>query len=143
MTIEEKLKAELKELMRNKNVTTRAYNDALRALILEKKKSPGFEGEITDEIAVDIITAYQKKLQKALDQFGEQSDASYSEKLTGEIKYCAQFLPSKLTEDEIKAAIVAIKADGEDNTNGIMKRIMADYKGRVDGKQVRELILAS
>lgn len=141
MTIESDLTAEMKTLMRAKDSVKLTFNKALRALILEKKKSPGFEGEITDEIAIEIITGYQKKLTKALDQFGDKGD-DYRSELEAEIDYCQSYLPAKLSAAEIGAAIAEVRASGVDNDNMVMREIMSRYKGRVDGKQVKELLNA-
>ncbi len=139
MTIEADLTAEMKDLMRAKDTQNLTFNKALRAVILEKKKSPNFEGEMTDSIVIELITAYQKKLTKALDQFGDKGE-EYSSELKAEIAYCQKFLPSKLTEAEIKNAIAEARAKGIDNDNMVMREIMSNYKGRVDGKAVKALL---
>ena len=139
MSIEADLTADMKDFMRAKDTVQLTFNKALRAIILEKKKSPGFQGEITDAMAIELITAYQKKLSKALDQFGDKGE-KYSADLKAEITYCQKFLPSKLSADEIKAAIAEVRASGVDNDNMVMREVMSAYKGRVDGKQVKELL---
>ena len=139
MTIEADLTSEMKDLMRAKDTVNLTFNKALRAIILEKKKSSGFEGEMTEAMVIELITAYQKKLSKALNQFGDKGEA-YGADLKAEIAFCQKYLPSKLTEDEIKSAIAEVRASGVDNDNMVMREVMSANKGRVDGKQVKALL---
>lgn len=145
MSIENKITEMLKDAMRKKE---RHLVDTLRMLktkLMEKRTSVGFIGEITDEIALDVISSYKKNLQKAVVEFtavGERANDSIRD-LHFEISICEKFLPTQLNEVVLKSLIAEkikllniteIKSIGK-----VVGLIAKEYKNQVDGATVKKI----
>jgi uncharacterized protein YqeY len=65
---------------------------------------------VDDALILDVIATYKKQMEKARQEFvnaGERGKEQLAE-LEFEVKWCARFLPTQLTEDELRAAIQAV-----------------------------------
>jgi uncharacterized protein YqeY len=73
------------------------------------KSSPGFKGEINDELYLNVIKSYSKKMQKAIEEFRSHNREGVEEminKLQFEIDYLSKYLPKSLGEEEIKNIVL-------------------------------------
>ena len=148
MSIEEELKSELKNGMRERD---RNRVDVIRQINSEIERAttaPGFEGEADDELYRKTIAAYAKKMAKALAEYegyGERG-ADAASKLRFEVEFLGRWLPKAASADEA-AAIVSgviqelgatdIKAMGQ-----VMGYIMKHHPG-LDGAVVNKLVRES
>ncbi len=147
MTIKEELAANLREAMRAKdkpliNVIRQIENE-----VLVQTKSPGFTGEIDDDLYLQTIAGYVKKMRKARDEFeaaGERGAANAA-KLTFEIDYLARWLPAPVDEaavrELVRAAIAELGVADPKQVGRVMGHIMkggADLDGSLVSQMVRE-----
>ena len=62
-----------------------------------------------------------------------------------ELEILKEFLPSQLTEDEmtreIEVAIAEVEAKNQKDMGKVIKSILGKHPGRVDGKQLSEMVL--
>jgi len=117
----------------------------LKAKMQEKKTSPGFKGEVDDALWVEVIGAYKKQMEKALEEFekvGERG-AEMREKLKFEVEFCAGYLPKGLGADEIRAELAAIiarlGATDPKMAGKVVGELMKAHKGQVDGKEAKAI----
>ena len=109
MTVEERLHEELVKAMKAREPQ---IVDALRmakSRIVERQKAPGFEGPMTDKVALEAISAYVKSLKKAVEEIerGGGKDNPILAKYRFECEYLGGFLPKTLSEDETRALVLA------------------------------------
>ncbi len=146
MTIEEELDVELKEAMRARD---KQRLDAVRAVKTDMGKKitePGFSGEVDDELYVEVIGAFTKRMQKTLPEYeslGERGQAMV-DKLTWEVEYLSRWLPTKLDEAATRALVATVidELGAEDVTakGQVMGRLMKEHKDELDGALVNRVV---
>ena len=137
----DKLKGMIKDAMVSKDT------EKLSVLRMLKNKSDTIakndgNRSVTD---ADVLTAAIKTdvelrdLIKLLENNGKSA-----EKAQYELGVIADFLPSKMTDDELVNEISSVKNSYTGNPNGlfgaVMKHMAANHKGRYDTNRVKELL---
>lgn len=145
-SIETQIQDMLKEAMRNKDSRTADCLRMIKTKHMERRTASGFKGELDDALWIDVITAYQKQLRKAREEYaglGERG-AENLPQLDFEIETCARFLPKLAGEEEVRAAVVeAIGRLGvTDPKQGgkVLGEIMKTNKGKFDPAMVKRLV---
>ncbi len=147
MTIHEQLAAELRDAMR---AGDKARRDVIRQIETEVtmiRSAPGFQGEVTDDTYVGVISSYSKKMMKSVDEYrslGERG-ASMADKLEWEVDYLARWLPKKLDESATRALIESAiselgVADDPKAAGRVTGHLMKSHKDDLDGGLVNRLV---
>ena len=146
MTIEQRLRAQLKDALRQRDLQTANTIRMIETRVTERTKAKGFEGEADDALYEEVIAAYKKSMEKAIKEFeggGERGQAQIAE-LELEIAICADYLPSPLGEEvvleAVRAAIAELGATNAKMTGRIIGLVMKAHKGRVDAALVKRLV---
>src|SRR5689334_24689457 len=107
MSIETQLGELLKEAMRAKDTQTANCIRMIKTKHMERRTAAGFKGPLDDALWLDVISAYQKQLKKARDEYAGLGDkgAGFLPQLDFEIEFCAKFLPKAAGEDEVRAVV--------------------------------------
>jgi hypothetical protein len=145
MPIEQDLKKLLLESMKAKDLRTANAVRMINTKIMERRTAKGFAGEVDDALYVDVISAYKKSLQKGKEEFlaaGERGKEQADE-LQWEIDFCDRFLPKGMSEDEIRAAVVAaiaaVGAKDPKQAGRVVGEVVKANKGRVEPGQVKKI----
>ena len=139
MTIKATLKQEMKAAMKAKEKvkleTVRALLSALQYEEMNKKTD-----ELSEEAALGVLKAEQKKLQETKD-FAEKADRTESAaEADAQIAIIDLFLPSQLAREQIERIISEFsREDPEANMGSIMKHLQQNYSGQYDGKVASEV----
>jgi uncharacterized protein YqeY len=148
MSLETQLQDLLKEAMRNKDARTADCVRMIKTKHMERRTAAGFKGELDDALWVDVITAYQKQLRKAREEYaglGERGAESLPQ-LDYEIEVCGRFLPKLAGEDEVRAAakeaISRMAVTDPKQAGKVMGDIMKTNKGKFDPAMVKRLVEA-
>jgi uncharacterized protein YqeY len=151
MSIEQDLDARLKQALRDKDQPTLDVVRMIKSKVQERRTAKGFSGEVDDDLLRDVIGAYKKQLQKAVEEYeklGERG-AAQLEKLRFEIGFCSTFLPATMGEDELRALvqerIAALGVSDPKQVGKLVGDVMKTHRGKVeaaDVKRVAEAILA-
>lgn len=118
----------------------RLIKTALKNLAVEKRR------EVTEEEAVDILLKQAKQRQDSITQFeaGDRQDLADKEK--AELALIREYLPVFLEGDAlvevVNAAIAKVGAASPADMGKVIGAIMADHKGKVDGKAVSDMVRA-
>jgi uncharacterized protein YqeY len=151
MAIEQQLTDTLKQAMKEKDQPTLDVVRMIKTKIMERRTAKGFSGEVNDALIVDVISAYRKQLQKALEEFEKAGDkgAEQAAQLKFEIAFCEKFLPKGLDAAALRALVEErIKALGVTDAKQagrLVGDVMKTHKGQVeagDVKRVAEELLA-
>jgi len=145
MGLEADLNDALKQAMRDKDHQSLAVLRMIKTKIMERRTAKGFTGEITDEVVREVIAAYRKQLQKALEEFQKVGDKGVEQaaELTFEIGYCERFLPKGLDAAALRA-LVAERIASLGITDGkqvgkLLGDIMKTHKGQVEAGDIKKL----
>ena len=141
MSLLAKLQDELKDAMKAGDVTRR---ETLRLTISAlKMKNLELERELSTAEELSVLQKEVKKRHESIAQYvaGKREDLAAKER--AEIAVLARYLPEELTEDEarsiVKAAIAKLGVSSKKDLGQVMKAVLAEHKGKVDGKLVQRL----
>ncbi|KAB3530759.1 GatB/YqeY domain-containing protein [Alkaliphilus serpentinus] len=142
MTLKERLAADLKEAMKEKdnlrkNVVTMIRSD-IKQVEVDKRV------ELNDEEIIDIITRQVKQRKDALEEFTRGGREDLVAQTQDELKILMTYLPEQLSEEEI-AKIVSetvkeLNATSIKEMGKVMAALMPKLKGRADGKLVNQFV---
>jgi len=145
MSLRDQLKARLKEAMKARDSVTANSIRMVNTRVMERCKSGKEEIEPTDELVLEVITAYRKSLQKGIGQYEGAGDAGAEavKELQFEIDLWAEYLPAGLSEDELRAAVKAAIAEAgatdPKQAGRIVGAVMKQHKGRVEAADVKRI----
>ena len=141
MSLQDKLQADLKTAMRTGDRTAR---DTLRHVLAALKNR---RIELGQDLAQGEELAVLARSVKSREESVEQYDAAGREDLAGreraEIDVIRRYLPRQLSEDEVRGIVRGVVAaqglSSKKDLGRVMKAVMAEHRGRVDGKLVQRL----
>ncbi len=99
--------------------------------------------ELTEEIGLAVLKREIKKRKEALDIYQKEGREDLASQEQFELEVLQEYMPSLLSQEEIEQIIEKVYSDlPEENRNfgQVMKGVMAEVKGRADGKVVAELV---
>jgi uncharacterized protein len=115
----------------------------IRAQIIEYNKR-GLNREISGEEEITILTTAAKKRKEAIEEYNKVNRPDMAEKEENELKIIAEYLPKPISEDEaaeiIKKIISDSGAQGLKDIGKVMPVAMKEFKGKIDGKVVQEIV---
>jgi len=140
----DKLRADLKEAMKQK--------DQLRTSVLRMAISAVRYAEDAKQKTLsdnDVITVIQKAVKTrrdSIEQFKKGGRDDLVAKETQEIAILEQYLPKQLdqaaTEALVDQAIAEVGAASMKDMGLVMKKIMSEHRGEVDGRTAQQIVSA-
>lgn len=111
--VEGKLREQLKEAMRGKDMQTANLIRMINTKIMERRTAKDFKGEVNDALMLDVIAVYKKQMEKARVDYVNAGDrgATLLAEADFEIAWCAKWLPTQLSETELRAVAAAVIAE--------------------------------
>ncbi len=141
-SLQDKIMADLKEAMRNKDETARDTLRMLKTEIGRKELELGKALSEADEIAV--LSRAVKTRKESAEQYDEGGRSDLAEKERAELAIVERYLPKMLSEDEAKAAITEIiaqtGASSKKDMGAVMKEVRGKYAGQIDGKLASKIV---
>lgn len=121
----------------------RLLKTAAKNLLVELKR-PG--GTLSDEEMMDVILRQGKQRQDSIEQFRAANRPDLADREAAELVVLQEYLPQPLSQEELTSAIEAAVAEtgatSPKEMGAVMNAIMAQYKGRVDGKALSAAVRA-
>jgi len=118
--------------------------EALSSLIEAIKKvaiDEGHRDDITDEFADRVIL---KEIKSVKEQIDTCPDSRQDLKAEYQLKHdvMTEFAPEQMSEDEVRKILTEKYADviATKNKGMIMKTVMAEFKGKADGKMISQVV---
>ena len=145
MTLKERLNADFKEAMKNKQTVRKDTISFVRAAI---KQFEVDNREEIDDAGIASILAKQVKMRKdALADFESAGRTDRVEAYNAEIEVLTEYMPKQLTPDEIldivadTAATLGVeKGSGKAFMGKLMGATMPKVKGVADGNNVKDAV---
>lgn len=120
--------------------------DAISTLVSAVKKAAidaGSRDAISEELADQVILKELKTAKEQIDTC-PQDRADLREEYQNRYLVISEYAPSMMSEEEVKAYIANHFAEvaATKNKGQIMKAVMADLKGKADGKVINQVVAA-
>jgi len=145
MTLNEQINNDLKAAMKSGEKTKLETLRLLRAHMIELSKR-GQGKEITPEEELSVLMAAMKKRKEAIEAYEKAGRNELAQQERAELDVISSYLPKQLSPDEATEIIVRIVAhtgaSGAKDFGKVMPLAMKELKGKIDGKQVQELVKA-
>lgn len=141
MTLNERIEQEYIQAYKAKNQlkldVLRLLKTAIKNLVVEYKR---LGGTLDDAEVMDVLLRQAKQRQDSIEQYRAAKRDDLADREAAELVILQEYLPTPLSADELVAAIDAAIAETGANKpqdmGKVMARIMEQYKGRVDGKEL-------
>jgi uncharacterized protein len=145
MSLEQQLNDNLKQAMMQKDQKTADIVRMIKTKIMERRTAKGFSGQVDDALVLDVISAYKKQLQKAVEDFEKVGDrgAEQAAELRSEIAFCEKFLPKGMDEvalrQLVKERIAALGLNDPKMAGRLVGDVMKTHKGLVEAADVKRI----
>lgn len=108
-----------------------------------EKKGGGGEKELSDEEVLEILRRELKKRQEAAGLYRQGNRLELAEAEEKEAEVIIKYLPKQMSDEDVEKKVDEILSGLEEKNFGdVMKAVMAELKGKVDGKKLAEIIKA-
>ena len=111
---------------------------------IEAKTAPGSNGDLTDADAFKIIAKMVKKGKDAANIFLQNKRQDLAEEELAQVKVMEDYLPTALSLEEIKAAILKVVAEvgatGPKDMGKVMGAANKALAGQADGKTISGVV---
>lgn len=144
MSIAEKIEKDYLEAYKAKDKvrlgTLRLLKTAAKNLQVELMRP------LTDADYMDVLLKQAKQRQDSIEQYTAAKRADLAGQEAAELAVLREYLPQPLSADELRdaveKAVPPLLGEGMKAMGKAMQAIMAEYKGRVDGKAVSDAVKA-
>lgn len=119
--------------------TMRFLLAAVRNLAIDKYGAAG-EASLTDADVLDVIKKQAKTHKESVEAFSKAGRSDLVDKEQAELSILQSFLPSEMSDADIRAILDPIAATGGSNFGLLMKQAMSVVSGRADGKRVSDIL---
>lgn len=146
MTLRERLDADLKTAMREKDQLRLSTIRMVKSAMKYKETEAGAKGPLDDTAILAVITSEIKKRRDSVTEYEKAERKDLAEKEQAEIAVLSVYLPPQLSESEldsmIDGAIAEAGAEGLKDLGKVMKLLTPKTQGRADGKVVADRVKA-
>ena len=144
MKMYKRIKSDIKEAMKNKNVELR---DCLRMVVdkaktaMKEKNPTEVIEDIPDDVIINAVQKEMKQLKQTADALYGKEDSNYYQETIYKISILSQYLPKQMTREEVEATVAKILSSGEYSNFGMMmKAVMNELRGKADNKLIKEVV---
>lgn len=138
MSLKERLMADLKDAMKNKDKLRKDVITMVRAAI--KQKEVDERVELDDADIENIISKQLKEKKSSIEEFKKGNRQDLVDQTNAEIEILLKYLPEQLSDEELREIIKKVIDENEitsmKDIGKLMKNVMPLIKGKADGKQV-------
>ena len=140
-TLLAKLQDDMKAAMKSGDALTR---DTLRLAITDlNKKSLDLARDLKPEEELAVLAKCVKSREDSVTQYDAAARKDLADRERAEIGVIQRYLPTMLPEDATRAlvqqAIAKLGVTSKKDLGQVMKAVLAEHKGKVDGKLVQKL----
>lgn len=139
MSIKQQLTNDLKEAMRSKDKLRLNAVRAINTAIKNKEIELGKDTVLDDVAILSVIQKVAKTLKDSHDAYVAAGYASKAAEDKTQLEFVSGYLPTQMTEDEIKNLVSSLIAEGNATMKDLMKVLMPQVKGKADGKLVNKI----
>ena len=140
--LKEKLEADLRQAMKDRDNVKRSVLRLLLAAI--KNAEIAKRGSLDNPDILGIVAREVKQRNESIEAFkqGDRQDLVAQEE--AEMAVLKEYLPRQLGREEViieaRQVIEEVGAQGPRDKGKVMSRIMAQLKGKADGREINEIV---
>ena len=142
MSLKEKLFADLKTAMKEKDAVKKDTVQLIRSGILQIEKDKKIE--LDDDAILDVIAKQLKQRRDSMPDYVKSGRTDLIEKLEQEIQILLSYLPEQLSETEleeiIRDTINELGASSIKDMGKVMGAVTPKVRGRADNKMVGAIV---
>jgi len=135
----------LERLQGDLNASRRAQ-DKPRVLLLgtiisdARNREIELKRDLTDDDVIEVLRKGIKKRRESIEMYdkGGRLDLAATER--SEVESLGKYLPAAVSDDEIRAAVVAAIDGGAANIGAVMGKVMGQFKGRAEGGTINAIV---
>lgn len=140
--LKERLLEDLKNSMKEKDINRKNVVQMVRAAILQIEKDQNIE--VSDEKILEIIAKEAKRREDALAEYKKAQREDLVKQAEEEIKVLEEYLPKKMSKEEleekIKEIIQKLGATTMKDMGKVMKQAKKEIGVAADGKTINEVV---
>ena len=141
MTLEEKINADIKQAMLNKEKDVLESLRAIKAALLLLKTG---KGDVNDAAELSALQKLVKQRKEAAEIFNQQNRSDLAEAELLQASIIERYLPKQMSRDEIEASVKAIiselGATSAKDMGRVMGTVSKKFAGTADNKVVAEIV---
>lgn len=136
------IQKDLKEAMKAGDSDKVAVLRMLNASLKNRQIEKGKDAELTEEEVMQVLTREAKKRKEAAEAFEKGGRPELAENEKKELAIIEGYLPKQMSREEVAAAVEKALSGLADKSNQglVMKAVMAELKGKADGKMISEIV---
>lgn len=96
--------------------------------------------DLTDDDVIDTLRKGIKKRRESIEMYEKGNRADLAANERNEVELLGKYLPAAVSNDEIRAAVVAAIAGGANNVGAVMGKVMGQFKGRAEGGTINAIV---
>jgi uncharacterized protein YqeY len=143
--LEAQLREQLTTALKAKDLKTANLIRMINTKIMERRTAKGFTGTVDDALILDVINTYKKSMEKARTDYvnaGERGKEQVAE-LDFEIAWCSKFLPTQLSEAELRdavaKAVAELPAKDPKMAGRVIGAVKKQFGDRVDAQLAKKI----
>lgn len=146
-TYKDRLKTDLAAALRAKDEAAKGNIRMLLAAITNAEVAGATAKQLSDVEELAVLTREHRQRKDSAQTYADAGRSDLADKETSEAEFIATYLPTPLTDDELKAIvaeeIAAFEAPTMKQMGQIVKAVNARAAGRAEGKTVATLVRAA
>lgn len=140
--LKEKLSSDLKQAMRGGDKVRRSAIRLVMAAVHNAEIAR--QSSLTDGDILGVIAKEARQRQESIEAFKQGNRQDLVAQEEAELAVLQEYLPKQMTRDEIIAearkVIEEVGAQGPKDKGKVMPKLIANLKGRADGRQINEVV---
>jgi uncharacterized protein YqeY len=141
-SLKEKLAGDLKQAMKSGNITRRNVIRLVMSAI--KNAEIAKHGELAEPDVIGVLVKEARQRQESIDAFKQGNRQDLVAQEEAELAIIEEYLPQQASREEIVAAaqqiIADVGAEGPRDKGKVMPRLIAQFKGKADGREINEIV---
>ena len=95
--------------------------------------------EITDVEVSEVLRKGIKKRRESIEMYDTAARVDLADRERAEVTALEAYLPANVSDEEIRAAIRKVIAEGATNMGGVMGKVSPMFKGRAEGSTISRI----
>ncbi|MDX1284085.1 MAG: GatB/YqeY domain-containing protein [Draconibacterium sp.] len=146
MTLFDQINNDIKEAMKAREKEKLEALRGIKKVMIEAKTAKGAGAELTDDEALKIISKLAKQGKDSADIYKKQGRADLYEQEMAQVAVFEKYLPEKMSDEDLTAAVKAIIEETGASSMKDMGRVMGiaskKLAGQADGKDIATKVRA-
>lgn len=144
MSLKQRIDADIKDAMRNKNKEELTALRSIKSAILLAETEKGASEELSEEAEMRLLTKAAKQRKESAEIYDKEGREDLAAKERFELEIINRYLPKPLSEEEldkgINALVKELGASGPQDLGKVMGAATKKFAGRADGKFLAERV---